>query len=75
MLMAILPGFRKDLADMKAVVSLAAIPLSSVKSGLTTHPPTKKRLERADRAASKYPIPVIDFDSPERGVSQRFVFR
>jgi Zn-dependent protease with chaperone function len=46
-----------------------------LKSGLTTHPPTKKRMERVDQIASLYPIPVIDFDSLEREFRQRFVFR
>ena len=45
-----------------------------LKSGRTTHPPTKKRLERADRAASTFPNPVIDFDSLERETRQALVF-
>jgi hypothetical protein len=46
-----------------------------LKSGLTTHPPTMRRLERADRVASRYPNPVIDFDSLQRGVKQIFTYR
>jgi hypothetical protein len=46
-----------------------------LKSGLTTHPPTKKRMERVNWVASRYATPVIDFDSLEQDVSQRFVFR
>ena len=45
------------------------------KSGLTTHPPTRKRLERAERAASRFPTPVIDYGALERSVGQKFVFR
>jgi hypothetical protein len=44
-------------------------------SGRTTHPPTKKRLERVDQVASQHPIPVIDFDSLARKVKQELVFR
>jgi len=46
-----------------------------LKSGLTTHPPTMRRLERADRAASEYPNPLIDFDSLQQEVRQSFAFR
>ena len=46
-----------------------------LKSGRTTHPPTKKRLEHADRAASKFPNPVIDLDSLEGETRQALVFR
>jgi hypothetical protein len=46
-----------------------------LKSGRTTHPPTKKRLERAVRVASKFPNPVIDFDSLEGETRQALVFR
>jgi len=46
-----------------------------LKSNRTTHPPTKKRLVRADTAASKYPIPVIDFNSLEGEVGQELVYR
>jgi len=46
-----------------------------LKSGRTTHPPTKKRLARAVRVASKFPNPVIDFDSLEGETRQALVFR
>jgi hypothetical protein len=46
-----------------------------LKSRRTTHPPTKNRLERADQVASRYPIPVIDFDSLEVEVEQKLVYR
>jgi hypothetical protein len=43
-----------------------------LKSGLTTHPPTRKRLERVDSIASKYQNPVIDFDSLQHDARQNF---
>lgn len=46
-----------------------------LKSGLTTHPPTGKRLEQADRVSSRFPTPVIDYEALERNVGQKFVFR
>jgi len=46
-----------------------------LKSGRTTHPPTSKRLKRADRVASKFPTPAIDFDSLEGVTRQALVFR
>jgi hypothetical protein len=46
-----------------------------LKSGRTTHPPTKERLRHADTAASIYTNPVIDFDSLEEEIGQELVFR
>ena len=46
-----------------------------LKSGRTTHPPTKKRLKRADRVAAEFPNPVIDFDSLQGEMRQALVFR
>ena len=46
-----------------------------LKSSRTAHPPTRKRLDRANRVASQFPVPVINFDSLERKVSQNLIIR
>ena len=45
----------------------------SLKSTFTSHPPTMKRLEHADRVALSHPTPIVDFADLQKRTPQKFV--